>query len=483
MTESEAAVAMEESIPHPDSGATFDVEKGNDDEVNDDAVSKTRDVITQPDGIEEVEGGAVNRDVTEITTQSYGSKVKDSCTGVCFGFVLYFVSITLLIWNEGRTVKRMKDLDEGREKVIEFDLSNFTNTTIPSTFENQLIHVIGDITTTDTLTDTKFGVSSHYNLTNGSNETTPQQSVDYFLKLSRSIDMYQWKESSTTETRSRADGSTYTETTYSYTKMWSSILIDSTQFREKLSSRMNPVSFPFQPSSLQADPIYLDNKVILNDDVISYFNWYEPLDSISIDNVPDATLRSRLTKYTSNAYYYRSTSNGTTSSSSFDQPNVGDARITFAVVRPDTVSIIGRLYRATNQGTNQNIGTHTTSSGGQLLLIERGTYSAEEMITQADNDNTATAWILRLVGFILVVFSILLILQPLATIVDIVPFVGDCIQSSMENCLFPLIAVIIALPTCLFVIALAWLAYRPYIAIPILIDIIRLHRPILLADS
>jgi hypothetical protein len=424
--------------------------------------------VIEDNGIEEGVAAAVedsnNRDFTEVTTQSYGSKVKNSCSGVCFGFILYFVSIALLIWNEGRTVKRMKDIDEGRETIIEFDLNNFTNVSIPTTFDNQLIHAVGDIYTKDILTDPIFGVSSQNNSTNNMT-TTSQQSMENFLKLSRSIDMYQWKESSSSTTKHRADGSTYTETTYSYSKEWSSSLINSGNFHDKSTTRTNPGSFPFQKLDLNADPIYLGSSIVLNDDIVSRINWYESYDLIEISRVPDTTLQSRLTKYTSNGFFYRTGDNST--KSSVDQPNVGDARITFDVVFPDTISIIARLYPDIDKDGSSNLGTYTTNRGGELLLLERGIYTAEEMFTQADNNNTTTAWILRVVGFVLNVFSILLILQPLATIVDIVPIVGDFIQSTMENCLFPIIAIIISLPTCLFVIALSWLAYRPYVAIPI----------------
>lgn len=65
-------------------------------------------------------------------------------------------------------------------------------------------------------------------------------------------------------------------------------------------------------------------------------------------------------------------------------------------------------------------------------------------------------------------FSILLILQPIATLVDIIPFIGDCMQGCLESCIFPTIALLISIPVSLFVISVAWVAYHPYIAIPIL---------------
>jgi hypothetical protein len=56
-----------------------------------------------------------------------------------------------------------------------------------------------------------------------------------------------------------------------------------------------------------------------------------------------------------------------------------------------------------------------------------------------------------------------------ATAVDIIPFVGDFLQSGLESYIFPTIAFFIAIPVSLFTIGLAWLAYRPIIAVPIVV--------------
>jgi hypothetical protein len=100
--------------------------------------------------------------------------------------------------------------------------------------------------------------------------------------------------------------------------------------------------------------------------------------------------------------------------------------------------------------------------------VKRGTFTSEELFIQADAENTTLAWILRGAGFLMMFFSILLVLQPLATAVDIIPFVGDFMQGGLEMCIFPTIALIISIPVSLFVISMAWIAYRPYISIPIL---------------
>jgi Transmembrane protein 43 len=402
---------------------------------------------------DEETGGEENRDFTETTNESYCSKMQNACTGVCIGFLLFFASIGLLIYNEGRTVKRAKDIDEGQENVILLDLNNFTNTSLPSSFENQLIYAVGDLSTTDVLTDPIFGVTN----AGDSNSATG----DSALKIRRAVKMYQWKQTVTTKQTKTANGGTQTTKTYSYSTVWSSTLIDSSQFKQQNPSRKNPTSLAFEPLSLEADPILLGNRILLSDSVVGMFNWYEPLDTISLDDVPDATLKSKLTLESANSFYFRK-SNTTTSA----DPQVGDARVTFTEVPPDTISIIAKASRTNG---NYSLDSYITKRGGSLLLVERGNYTSEEMFAQADAENTALAWVLRFVGFVLMVISILLILQPLATAVDIIPFVGDCMQGGMEGCIFPMIAFLIALPMTLFVISLAWLAYRPQIAIPILV--------------
>lgn len=403
-------------------------------------------------------------DYTETTNQSYGSKLKNACTGLCFGFLLFFGSIGLLIYNEGRTVKRAKDLDEGRENVVEIDLSNFTNASIPSSFENQLVHAVGDLNTPDVLTDPIFGVT-----TANMNGTATE---DAALKLSRSVEVYQWTESSTSQKTNNLDGSTRTTTTYSYSTIWSSSLINSATFKDKNQSNTNPASFPFDNLVLEGDPIMLGNMIELSDRVVDRINFFEPLDTISLEDIPDETLQSQVKLESENVFYYSATNDGknetntTSASASALPPVVGDARITFAVVLPDTISIIAQL-QGSESNDDYNLDSYTTERGGTLLLVKRGTFSSEELFTQADEENTTLAWILRFVGFFLMVISILLILQPLATAVDIIPFVGDYLQEGLECCIFPTIALVISIPTTLFVIALSWLAYRPYIAIPI----------------
>ena len=380
--------------------------------------------------------------------------MKNSCTGVCLGFLLFFGSIGLLIYNEGRTVKRAKDIDEGMEVVVNLNLTDYQNaSSIPTEFENQLIHAVGDLSTVEALVDPTFGVGGDNNSTTSSSSNS--------LKLLRSVEMYQWVESSSSRKVKTAGGGTRTETTYSYNTRWSSQLINSNSFHDTSPVYKNPTSFPFPTLLLTADPILLGN-IVLSDAVVGRINWFQDVSRVSLSDVPDATLRSQLDLYGQSGFFYKNDFTYVSSSSSNSNPAVGNTRITFDEVQPDTISIVA-LFRS------DSLNSYTTSRGGLLLLVKRGVFTSEELFQQADDENTTLAWILRFVGFFLMVVSIVLVLQPLATAVDIIPFVGDCMQGGMERCIFPTIAVLIALPISLVTISLAWLAYRPIWSIPILI--------------
>ena len=70
------------------------------------------------------------------------------------------------------------------------------------------------------------------------------------------------------------------------------------------------------------------------------------------------------------------------------------------------------------------------------------------------------AWILRLFGFILIGMGFSAIFKPLPTLMAVVPFLGKIVGAGVG-----LIAWTLAVVVSLIVIAIAWLAYRPILAI------------------
>ena len=123
-----------------------------------------------------VVGYVMGDSFTETTTQGWFSRIGGSIKGVLFGILLCIIGIPLLFWNEGRAVKRYKTLKEGAGAVVAVSADK-----VDSANEGKLVHLSGEATTSETLQDEKYGISANA------------------LRLRRSVEMYQWKESTSTE--------------------------------------------------------------------------------------------------------------------------------------------------------------------------------------------------------------------------------------------------------------------------------------------
>ncbi|HIP49207.1 MAG TPA: hypothetical protein EYG92_09625 [Lutibacter sp.] len=69
--------------------------------------------------------------------------------------------------------------------------------------------------------------------------------------------------------------------------------------------------------------------------------------------------------------------------------------------------------------------------------------------------DTAISWF-----FLLVMFSVRIILKPMEVVADVVPFIGGIVGFGIG-----IIAFLVAIPISLSTIAVAWLFYRPLLAV------------------
>ncbi|MBR2002573.1 MAG: hypothetical protein IJ991_00155, partial [Thermoguttaceae bacterium] len=169
---------------------------------------------------------------TETTVESWGSRLGSSMKGVLFGFVLVLASIALLFWNEGRTVNRAKALNEGASAVITVDAAK-----VDPQNDGKLVCVAGEVATADVLEDLKFGVSVNA------------------IKLVRKVESFQWKQNEQSTTKRGSGGSQETTTTYTYEKVWSPDLIDSSAFKE--AGHENPATRPVDGAEFVASNVSL----------------------------------------------------------------------------------------------------------------------------------------------------------------------------------------------------------------------------------
>jgi len=348
---------------------------------------------------------------TETSTQSYCSRMGDSCKGICFGILAIFCGLALLVWNEGDAVRTQKALDEAESQVVTIDL---TSGVIDSVYEGQLIHATADLSTLDVLEDPVFEVSANS------------------LKMQRQAEMYQWIERQQKETKKNTGGSTTTTTTYEYYKDWSNQWLDSSRYN-RAQTYQNPSSMPYESESWEADILF--GPYQLSQDLTFKINWFAPL-------ALDSNFTSPIGSVLQNMIYIGNNP---------QVPEIGDQRIQFASVKAETVSIVG-----TQQGNA--ITAYAAENGKKVALLQRGIHTSTAMFDQAQAEKEMQAWALRLIGFIVVYVGMYLIVQPLATATDVLPFLGNFVGTALACLVFP-----IALILCLIVIAIAWIAYRPIV--------------------
>ncbi|MDD4350301.1 MAG: TMEM43 family protein [Opitutales bacterium] len=358
--------------------------------------------------------------VTHVTRQSWISRLGDSIKGILFGLILIVGSIVLLFWNEGRSVKRYKDLKEGAGVVVSVQSDR-----VDATLEGSLIHTSGMANTESTLKDPVFDVSVNA------------------LRLERLVEMYQWEETSSTKTEKKLGGATEPVTTYDYRKTWHSGRIDSSGFQEP-AGHENP-DLTLDKVSLTASDVTLGDYHLtpMLVDRISNFQ------TLSIgEQVPAPAGINREISTTGDTIFVGDNQS---------QPQIGDLRIRFRYVAPQNVSVIAA------QSMN-GFEPYKTSRGGTILEIKTGLLSTEEMFAQAQASNRMITWLIRLGGFVLMGIGFGMLFRPLSVVADVVPFIGNIIGAGTGFVGF-LIAAILSLIT----IAVAWLVYRPVLGIGLLV--------------
>ncbi|MFC1854943.1 TMEM43 family protein [Thermodesulfobacteriota bacterium] len=354
---------------------------------------------------------------TEITNQSWFGRIKSAFAGIIIGLILFVAAFPLLFWNEGRSVKRYNTLKEGEGAVVAVPADN-----VDPANEGRLVQLTGTADTEDTLTDGAFDIS------------------EQAIRLKRTTKMYQWKESSKSTKTKKVGGGTTTKTVYSYTKEWSEALIRSQSFK-KPTGHENPGSKPYSSFTKSAKSVAL-GAFILSSTLVDKINNFTPL-SVSSTNAGSVELPEKVKPY-DGGYYIGADPT---------VPKVGDLRISFAVVSPSTVSIVSKQI-------GNSFSPYKTKAGGTIELLQVGAHDAGEMFGKAHSDNKALTWGIRVGGFFMMFFGILLMLKPLSVFADVIPILGNIVETGSA-----LIAGLIAGICSLITIAIAWIFYRPILAI------------------
>ncbi len=357
---------------------------------------------------------------TEVTTDSWFSRLGNAIKGIVIGLIILVIGFPLLFWNEGRAVETYKALKEGAGLVITVPADK-----VDPKNEGKLVHLTGLATTEETLTDSDFGIFANA------------------IKLKRQAKMYQWKENKKSETEKNVGGSTTTRTTYTYEKVWSDSLIKSGDFKKP--GHGNPGEMAYPSKQFTANKVTL-GAFQLSGGLIGQIGGGETLAMEGSKPVPER-LQGKA-RWNGNTLYIGRNPNS---------PEIGDTRVEFQVVKPQTVSVIAKQSQS-------NLESYRTSGGKGIERLEAGTHSAEAMFTHAKQENTIITWILRVVGFLCFFIGIAMILKPLSVVLDVLPFLGNVAEAGIG-----LVAFVVALGLTLVTVAIAWFVYRPLLAVVLIV--------------
>lgn len=375
---------------------------------------------------------------TRITSESWLARVGRSVMGVVVGGLLFVGAIVLLFWNEGRAVTTARSLAEGMAAVVSIDPSR-----IDPANEGKLVHLTAEATTDQRLADELFGFRT----------SVPA------VRLHRTVEMYQWKENRRRESRRRGgSGREETVTTYSYNKGWDESLIDSEKFGQ--GGHHNPRLKPFPSRDIVASPVRF-GAFVLPESLVMRINDWQP---VPVDEDTRAAMREDLrekVKVVSGRFYLpvtRPTDPAETAEPDNPaEPVVGDARVSFEVVRPTTVSVVARQVGNTFE-------PYRTKAGHSLMFLRLGARSAADIFAEEQAQNVTLAWLLRAAGFAGLWIGLAMVLAPLKVLADAVPPFGALAGIGVGLVTF-LVAAVVGLVT----VSLGWLFYRPLVGVVLIV--------------
>jgi hypothetical protein len=380
--------------------------------------------------------------VADVTTTGWGGRIGKAIVGIPVGIILFLVSFVVIFWNEGRAVHRAEALEEGKANCVEVaDVSK-----VNPENNGKLVHMTGEAATGETIKDPVFNVSAPA------------------LKLTRSAEIYQWVERS--ESKTERKGTQDVTTTYYYhDKKWVKEPVDSSKFHSDDGGNTDEViknvgTLPYKDDVVRAKDAHIGGYK-LTDHQVDQMGAGEQL---PVTTEMEATLPDKLkgkVKAGQDGDYYQPRAGDDTTKRTKDDPSldpqIGDVRYSFHVVKPATISLVYKQNGDTFE-------PYTAKSGSVLDLLVLGQKSAQEMFAAEEQANVTMTWILRLVGLVMMAAGIFLVLNPIAAFVDILP-----VFRQMASAVIGLFAILVALPLTLITIAIGWLFYRPLLGIGLLV--------------
>ena len=351
----------------------------------------------------------------EVTKTSYGSRLSNSLGGILGGLIMFIAATILLWWNEGRSVKTAKMLKAAETECV--DVASIAS--LDPALDGQLVHATAVAKTDEVLTDPDYGLSVNA------------------IRLVRDVEYYQWVEHSTSETKDKIGGGQETTTTYTYSKEWVSGPIDSGSFKDPEYQGKNYVRTTVPDRTVTAQKVDF-GAYVLPPALVG------AIPAGTSVNVP-ASVANGVDVFVDGSTVYYGEQPQT--------PAIGDVRVSFTQADGGTASILAQV-------TGNTFESYKHKNGKSLMVLKMGEHSQESMFESEKAANKAILWIVRILGIILVIVALRMTFSILVTILKVLPFLANIASLGVN-----LVTGIVGFIWSLLVIMIAWVAYRPLLAV------------------
>ena len=332
--------------------------------------------------------------------------------GLIVAMLMLFSAVAGLILNEREVLLKAKTLAEGNKYVISVDGEH-----VDMINDGDLVHISGEITIDETLLDEQFKMEA-YNV----------------VKLHRVVEMYQWQEIESTDESGELE--------YFYERVWSENFIDSSGFVK--AKKYKNIPMLLRGKVINAKNVNLGD-FILPDNIVNEMTRYQELPMTELDfwkaedNLQDL-LQDRQSYFDEGSYFVGQNP---------AVPQIGDLRIRFEVILPETLSVIAK------QNGNKLV-SYSTKTGESIELFRYGTLSAGKMLREARLSLFFSKLTTRLLFFGLMFLGVYVIFNVLWIAKTSLVFFGNPTYSVGW-----LLSLIISIMLTFITIWLAWKDYNP----------------------
>lgn len=350
-----------------------------------------------PDNVEFPDAANLHDSVTEVTERGLFSRLGSSIGTALMGVVFFFGSFYVLYQNEGTVNEATLAKDAvvvSAEKPDAAQVGKFVAATGPLLSQAQL----GD---------------SYLEAGN-------------YLLLKREAEMFAWKESKDTKTEKNVGGSEKKTTTYTYEKEWTTSPTNSSGFK-RAEGHYNP-AMTVKSETIRAEEASVGALAL-------------QMKEVSLPSAKTLSLAALETQggHVSGEHLYLAAARP-------ESPEIGDVRLSYSALAP------GGEYTVLGTMASLNSIAPAKVEDRTLYRVFQGT--KEDALKTLQTEYTLWLWGFRLLGFLLCWGGLRMMMSPLNTLLDILPFLGSMGRGLTGFVTFPIALVLSGIT-----IVVAWITH------------------------